>query len=221
MWIPVLLSLSICFLSADTVSVPPKPGDDLGAITTADGKTYTGVKLVGSEPDGITIIYSDGGAKISFQNLPVDLQKRFGIDPNKAEIYALKTHYERQIADLTEQNMKLHYQLSQYKGALTESRAKPRVGIEAFHAYLYQTIGSAKWGSDGIMHDGAYAGLNKAQFVVAAQQKWSEMSDDEKAAYEKLAQQTGDPYAAEEAKEAHTHFTTGTVSDGIINTISQ
>jgi hypothetical protein len=49
--------------------------------TTADGKTYKDVVVVGQEDDGVRITYTGGVGKIPYYELSDDLQKRFGLDP--------------------------------------------------------------------------------------------------------------------------------------------
>ncbi len=56
--------------------------------TTTDGKTYTDVKLIKRDADTVTILDEDGGARISLDRLPADLQKRFGYDPVAAKAAA-------------------------------------------------------------------------------------------------------------------------------------
>jgi hypothetical protein len=53
--------------------------------TTTDGKVYQGVKVVKVEADSVTILDSDGGARLALADLPPDLQKRFHYDPDKAK----------------------------------------------------------------------------------------------------------------------------------------
>jgi hypothetical protein len=54
--------------------------------TTTDGKTYKDVKVIQVDPDGVSILDADGGAKIPMTNLSVDLQKRFNYDSAKAAV---------------------------------------------------------------------------------------------------------------------------------------
>jgi len=56
--------------------------------TTTDGKVYQGVKVVKVEADSVTILDSDGGARLALAILPPDLQKRFNYDPVKAKAAA-------------------------------------------------------------------------------------------------------------------------------------
>ena len=54
--------------------------------TTADGKTYRNVVVIGQEDDGIRITYTGGVGKIPYYELSLDLQKRFGEDADSLEI---------------------------------------------------------------------------------------------------------------------------------------
>jgi hypothetical protein len=56
--------------------------------TTTDGKVYQGVMVVKVEDDSVTILYKDGGALVSLDKLPPDLQKKFHYDPVKAKTAA-------------------------------------------------------------------------------------------------------------------------------------
>jgi hypothetical protein len=55
---------------------------------TTDGKIYQNVHVVKVEADCVTILDSDGGARIDLAKLQPDLQKRFGYDPEKAKAAA-------------------------------------------------------------------------------------------------------------------------------------
>ena len=50
--------------------------------TTVDGKTYQDVNVVKAEDDGVNITYTGGDAKIPYYNLPLEIQKKFGQDPD-------------------------------------------------------------------------------------------------------------------------------------------
>jgi len=50
--------------------------------TTVDGKTYADVAVVKVEDDGIDITYTGGTAKIPYYNLPLNIQKQYGQDPD-------------------------------------------------------------------------------------------------------------------------------------------
>jgi hypothetical protein len=64
-------------------STPSKPTNNLGTITTSDGKTYQNCQLLKVDPDGIVVNDADGITKIVYEKLPADLEKRFGYDPLK------------------------------------------------------------------------------------------------------------------------------------------
>ncbi len=83
---PIFKGGGISLLSADPVQ--PKIRDDLGTIITTDGKSYFFAKLAGVEPNGISILDSDGGAQISFGKLSPELQQGFGCEPQRATAYA-------------------------------------------------------------------------------------------------------------------------------------
>lgn len=62
-------------------------------IKTLEGKAYKAARIEAVEPDGIQVAYEpEGGgvglAKLRFQVLPGDLQRRFGYDSDRAAKYA-------------------------------------------------------------------------------------------------------------------------------------
>jgi len=64
----------------------------LDEITTRNGTRYRNVTVQRVDPDGLTISYAPvgggmGAAKLKFENLPDDLQQRYGYDTNKAAAY--------------------------------------------------------------------------------------------------------------------------------------
>jgi hypothetical protein len=52
--------------------------------TATDGKSYENVQVLSHNAAYVTILDSDGGARIRLSTLPPDLQKRFGYDSAKA-----------------------------------------------------------------------------------------------------------------------------------------
>lgn len=72
--------LAIALLSANIFAADPPPTE----ITTILGKTYSSVKIVAVDPDGLRFMHSAGAAKVKFSELPAELQERFGYDPGKA-----------------------------------------------------------------------------------------------------------------------------------------
>lgn len=55
---------------------PTYPAQDHWTWTTSDGKTYNDVKIEKIQGDYVTIIHSDGGARVPISTLPDDLQKQ-------------------------------------------------------------------------------------------------------------------------------------------------
>jgi hypothetical protein len=69
---------------AATATPSTPPGNNLGTITTLDGKTFKNCQLLKVDADGIVVNYPEGITKILFGLMPPDLQKRFGYDPHQA-----------------------------------------------------------------------------------------------------------------------------------------
>lgn len=78
--IAVFAVLGIC-MAAEPIRLPL----ELGSLKTRDGKSYDGVKVVGSDAVGIRIIHEGGTGRIPFANLPKDVADRFAQDPAKAK----------------------------------------------------------------------------------------------------------------------------------------
>jgi cation transport ATPase len=56
-------------------------------ITTRDGKTYKHAKVTGVDADGLRIMHSTGVTKVSFDNLPDEIQKEYNYDPAKVAAF--------------------------------------------------------------------------------------------------------------------------------------
>jgi len=80
----IKITLLALFIPAALMGDDPLPTE----ITTVLGKKYEGVKVLGVDPDGLRIMHSGGAAKISFPDLPKNLQERFGFDPEMARQFA-------------------------------------------------------------------------------------------------------------------------------------
>jgi len=67
--------------------VPPNPIPQEANWTwvTTDGKVYQHVKIVKIEADCVTILHSDGGARIDTSTLPAHLQRQLNYDPAMAQ----------------------------------------------------------------------------------------------------------------------------------------
>lgn len=67
--------------SPSTNSSTPVFSNNLGMVTTLDGKTFQNCQLLRVEADGITFNHSSGITKVLFPLLSPALQKKLGYDP--------------------------------------------------------------------------------------------------------------------------------------------
>ena len=173
-----------------------KPGDDLGTITTIGGNVYKSAKLVKIEPDGISILDSDGGAKIPFDKLSPDLQQKFGYDPQQAQSYAQTQQYQQRIAQLEEENGKLRTALVRYQSALSQAQevSAKHSDVESAkngYIYFYNYLAHDWHVSMGRFTDGPCAKMTPVDAQNYVQQQWEALSNDERLAYEQRAQMYG------------------------------
>ncbi|MGH9592721.1 MAG: hypothetical protein ACRD5L_06495 [Bryobacteraceae bacterium] len=76
----------------------PAVGENIGTVTTLSGQTFENCQLLKVEPDGITFNHTEGITKVLYRNLSLDLQKRFGVDPQStATAEAAKVRYQEQL----------------------------------------------------------------------------------------------------------------------------
>jgi hypothetical protein len=88
-------------------------------------------------------------------------------------------------------------------------------GIAAFHCYLYQTAYAVTFNPrHNTISSGPYGGMTQAQATAAAKRDWVTLPDDKKAAYEQMAETTGDPIVE---WEQHLRDDTPSASVEIIN----
>lgn len=169
-----------------------------------DGKTYHNVIVGTVEADQVHITYDGGIGSIPLSELPPDVQKQLGYDPQKAATAAQIRALQAQVSDLTQKNAALRQALARYQGALndaqTQAAAKPKSSVAAYHCYLYQTVVGLLY--MGRVASGPYTNMTEAESTVYAQQKWAQMPESQKSAYEQMAETTGDPIAEKEAQAA-------------------
>jgi hypothetical protein len=78
----------------------------LDTLTTRDGKEYLKVEIVANDDVGLRIRHEAGTARIPFENLPTDVQRKYHFDPGKAsakrneELRAQQLHEESSATDL-------------------------------------------------------------------------------------------------------------------------
>lgn len=88
-----ILTLTLSVILALSALAEPR------TITTTKGETYDQATVTSVEPNGITISYDAGIAKIPFAELPSDLRQQFNYDPAKAAAYqAAENHAQAAIA---------------------------------------------------------------------------------------------------------------------------
>lgn len=76
----------------------PAVGENIGTVTTLSGQSFQNCQLLKVEPDGITFNHTEGITKVLYRNLSLDIQKRFGVDPQStAAAEAAKIRYQEQL----------------------------------------------------------------------------------------------------------------------------
>lgn len=76
-----------CVFSAESVEAED--------IRTTDGLVYKNVTISRVEKDGINIVHATGAAKIPFERLPVELQRRYNFDKEAAMQYRAAVEQQR------------------------------------------------------------------------------------------------------------------------------
>jgi len=97
-------------------------------ITVRSGEIYKNCKVTRTEPDGITVMYSKGIAKLPFSNLSDDYQNKYNYDPRKATSYAQAVEKQR-AQNLTRQQEEL--QRSRNQAGARQSEDNDKVTDEA------------------------------------------------------------------------------------------
>src|SRR5713101_5615810 len=57
-------------------------------ITTLDGKVYKDCEVSRVFPDSICVLFSGGGARVKFANLPEPVREKYGYNPEQAANFA-------------------------------------------------------------------------------------------------------------------------------------
>ena len=78
----------------------PKPPDHLDKLVLKDGTTYLDVSIIKVQPDSLTVLHKDGGAKIPFENLPDDICKLYNITVEQALQYRATIKQEQELASV-------------------------------------------------------------------------------------------------------------------------
>jgi hypothetical protein len=104
---------------AITIALAACLGCAAGDLTTLDHVTYQDVRVTRVDADGIIALYSGGGGKIFFTNLPPEIQQKYGYDPVKAAALAAKQERMRRLG-----RMGVGYRLSELARAQAEARSE-------------------------------------------------------------------------------------------------
>jgi len=87
-WEPVLVSAKEPADNSDKQEVQPQKATPTGTdFTTLDGHKFVAVTVSKVEPDGVSIVTDSGVEKLKFTNLPSDIQKKYGYNPEKEKAY--------------------------------------------------------------------------------------------------------------------------------------
>ncbi len=84
-WMMILIATACCAIAEERIT-----------IKTTDGKVYEKCKVKRVEPDGIVVFHTGGIGKILFTEMPEDIQKKYGYDPEKAANYQKKKNVAMQ-----------------------------------------------------------------------------------------------------------------------------
>jgi hypothetical protein len=90
---------------------------------TVNGKIYHNVVVGIVEADRVHVTYDGGVGTVNISDLPPDVQKRLGYDPQKAALTQQLHALEMEISDLKAENARLRDELLRYKAAAGESKA--------------------------------------------------------------------------------------------------
>lgn len=116
---------------------------------TTDGKVYQSVKVVKVETDCVTILDSEGGARIPLEKLPPEIQKQLNYDPIKAKMASderlaqdkindRKLEKERAEADLMRKKAFMVADNQPLKPVVTTSRVDHSQEIQSLQTQIAQ-----------------------------------------------------------------------------------
>lgn len=91
--------------------------EKLDQLLTVDGKTYKAVTIRKVEPDGLSILHEAGTAKIPFEKLSADLQKKYGYDKDAA------AEHRKQLAEVQRQQDAVEQKAREKRAQAAEDQA--------------------------------------------------------------------------------------------------
>src|SRR6266480_1080540 len=101
---------------------------------TVEGKEYKNATVSRVEPDGIVIAFSGGIVKLPFTELPPEIQKKYGYDPQGAAAFQQQTYQgdvlrARQLTEAKEKRQQELETLSKAQPQPTASPAAERQSV--------------------------------------------------------------------------------------------
>ncbi len=139
---------------AASAALEPK-GQHYERLETTKGVIYTDCTVVSLEPDSMVVQHTNGVARISFFDLPKDIQDRYGFDPVAAvEHYEKRFEAQRELRKVMVQE-KLRYEAEQ---AAAERRKDLNQEVEARWIAVRARITTLK-------KEGAVAWCDRVAFI--------------------------------------------------------
>lgn len=109
-------------------------GDTYEELKTTDGMTYKECTVTKIEPDGLTIIYSDGAAKLPYSKLSTELQQKYAYDSRAAEKYTSEQAAKRKAQIQTNlENLDNAQQIQKLRILVTAKPPKDRTSTVGTH----------------------------------------------------------------------------------------
>jgi len=116
----------------------------LTVIRAVDGRQFERVEVLKHDPDGLMFRHSKGMAKIPFADLPEEIQKRFGYQPETAAAF-VKEHVEAE---------KAAKEKAAKERAETRERRAQEKALELQIQWMRQQAAAAAAGSEGLIIPG-------------------------------------------------------------------
>ncbi len=86
---------ALLFAGAAAFAADSKGKIEKYTVTLKSGKVLKDAVLLDQKPNGITLGYKDGATFVPYTDMPADIQKHFGYDPDKAASYEKKIETQK------------------------------------------------------------------------------------------------------------------------------
>ena len=86
---------ALLFAGAAVFAADSKDKIEKHTVTLKSGKVLEDAVLLDRKPNGITLGYKDGATFVPYTDMPADIQKYFGYDPDKAASYEKKIESQK------------------------------------------------------------------------------------------------------------------------------